>query len=332
MTIDALLNLTDGMLKSTPTIQSIEGATVFPSKVEHGDLFISSDPEEIKSALANGAYAIIYDDEHIIPSDQEIAWIQVGSIEDAAFRLLRYVILAKEIEFFLLNEHENSLLKMIILQKGAIVFIAEDWKKAFEQILNSSQKLFVGTDKDLMKQIKPDVKLLKSDINEGYIISDTLFRTTFKVGGYVYQNKELIPFHFDHLLRVVDFCETHNQPYSIDRIRYTKQFIPVFIDGELKTTQSSKSDKVVIFTDNLTDINKAREYIKYQNSWVKSIVLTPPKTKVENLDRPMWFESEDEVRKILKSAHFNYAFVYTLDKSILNNIKKEYSLFAPSDE
>ena len=326
MTIDALVSLTDGVLQNTPTIRSIEGATVFPSKVDHGDLFFSADQEEIDTALENGAYAIVYSGGEIVKRDPETAWIKVDSIEEAAFKLLRYVVLQKEAEFFLLSELESSFLKMILLQKSSIAFISKEWRKAFEQILNSPQRLFVGTNEELMRHIKPDVTRLQSDV-EGYPITDTLFKTTFKVGGYVYQDKELAPFHLDALLRVVAFCNLHELAYSIDRLRYTRHFIPVFIDGDLNTTRASKSDKVVIFTDNLEDIDRAREYLKYNGSWVKSIVLTPPKTKVENLTRPFWFESEEEVREILKSIHYNYAFIYTLDKSILKQIKEEYSLF-----
>ncbi len=326
MTIEALLNLTDGILKNTPSIQAIEGATVFPSKVEHGDLFISSNRDEIDTALENGAYCIIYDDATIAISDSDTAWIKVHSIEEAGFKLLRYVILEKEASFFYLNEHENSFLKMILLQKSNIIFIANEWRKAFEQILNSSQKLFVGTNKELMYRIKPDVKILNRDV-EGYIVDDTLFKSTFKVNNYVYQDKELAPFHLNYLLSVIDFCKDNDLPYSIDRVKYTKHFVPVFIDGALNTTHSSKSDKVVIFADNLQDINRAREYIKFNGTWVKSIVLTPPKTKVDNIARPHWFETEEEVREILKSVHFNYAFIYSLDKSVLNQIKEEYSLF-----
>ncbi len=61
--------------------------------------------------------------------------------------------------------------------------------------------------------------------------------------------------------------------------------------------------------------------------WVKGIVLTPPKTKVPGIDRPHWFESEEEVRELLKNTLFNYAFIYNADKRILNTIKEEYSLF-----
>ncbi|MBD3789082.1 MAG: hypothetical protein IE885_01730 [Campylobacterales bacterium] len=326
MKIEDIVNLTEGTLTNKPKVQAIEAATVFYSKVEHGDLFFSSNQEEIDTAIQNGAYAIVYDNDEIVKHDDEIAWIKVSDIELAAFKLIRYVIIKKEAKFFLLSPHEMSFLKMILLQKSNISFMADDWRKAFEQILNSNDSLFVGTNKKLMELITPDLQKLKTDV-DGYAISDTLFRTTFKVGGFAYQEKELTPIHLDYLLRVVDFCETFSLPYSIDRVKYTKHFIPVFIDGALKSTQPSKSDKVAIFTDNLSDIIKAREYIKFGNTWVKSIVLTPPKVKVEGVERPHWFETEEDLRHILKTTHFNYAFIYNADKSILNTIQEECSLF-----
>jgi ferrochelatase len=326
MKIEDILNLTEGILSNTPRVQAIEAATVFHSKVDHGDLFFSSNQEEIDRAIENGAYAIVYDDENILRRDNEIAWIKVSDIQLAAFKLIRYVIIKKEAQFFLFSEHELTFLKMILLHKNNISFISNDWRKAFEQILNSDGSLFVGTDKELMKLIKPDVSKLEREV-EGYPVSDTLFRTTFKVGGFVYQEKELIPFHLEYLLRVIDFCDKEDLPYSVDRIKYTKHFMPVFIDLKLKSTRPSNSDRVAIFTDNLPDIAKAREYVMRSNMWVKSIVLTPPKTKVPGIDHPHWFNNEEEVRELLKSIHFNYAFIYNADKSILNTIKEEYSLF-----
>ncbi len=326
MKIEDILNLTEGTLSNTPKVQAIEAATVFPSKVDHGDLFFSSNQEEIDKALENGAYTIVYDNENIVRDDDEIAWIKVSDIQLAAFKLIRYVIIKKEASFYLLSNHEMTFLKMILTHKTNIAFIANDWRKAFEQILNSDDALFVGSNKELMQLIKPDVPKLNPDV-DGYAVSDTLFRTTFKVGNFVYQEKELIPFHLEYLLRAVDFCEKEQLPYNLDRIKYTKHFMPVFIDLKLKSTRPSNSDRVAIFTDNLLDITKAREYVMRSNMWVKSIVLTPPKTKVPGIDHPHWFESEEEVREILKSIHFNYAFIYNADKSILNTLKEEYSLF-----
>ncbi len=326
MKIEDILNLTEGTLSNTPKVQAIEAATVYYSKVEHGDLFFSSNQDEIDQAIANGAYAIVYDDDSIIRKDDEIAWIKVSDIQLAAYKLIRYVVIKKEAKFYLLSEHELTFLKMIIQYKGNVSFIPNDWRKAFEQILNSEGTLFVGTDKELMHLIKPDIEKINKDV-DGYLVSDTLFKSTFKVDGFVYQEKDLIPFHLEYLFRAVAFCNLHDLPYTMDRIKYTKHFLPVFIDSKLRSTQASKSDKVVIFTDNLSDITKAREYVMRSNMWVKSVVMTPPKTKVPGIDHPHWFSSEDEVRDLLKTIHFNYAFIYNADKSILNTIQEEYSLF-----
>ena len=177
---------------------------------------------------------------------------------------------------------------MIVTKKSNLEILPNDWRKMFEKILNSDAKMFIGTNRELMKMIKPDVSILK---------------------------------------RVVEFCDKYDFPYNLDRVKYTKHFVPVFIDGFLNIRVPSKSDKVAIFTDNLDDIYKAREYVRYNGAWVKTIVLTPPKTKVDGVDRPNWYNDIDEARDILKNTYFNYAFVYELDKSMLPKIKEEYSLF-----
>ena len=326
MKIEDLLNLTAGTILTEPTITAINSVTVYPSKVEQGDLFISNDKEEIESAIANGAYAIIFSDKDIKITDNEVAWIQVKEIEKAAFKLIRYVLISREASFYLFSEHELSFMKMIVTKKSNLDILPNDWRKMFEKILNSESKMFIGTDAELMKMIKPDVAILNKEAS-CEIITDTLFKVTFKINNYIYQEKDITPFHVDILQRVVEYCDLHHFPYNLDRVKYTKHFVPVFIDGFLNVMNPSKSDKVAIFTDNLQDIYKAREYVRYNGAWVKTIVLTPPKTKVDGVDRPNWYEDVDEARDILKNSYFNYAFVYALDKTMLPKIKEEYTLF-----
>jgi ferrochelatase len=326
MTIVDLLNLTAGTLITEPNITAINSVTVYPSKVEQGDLFISNDKEEIATALENGANGVIYSDADIKTTDDEVAWIQVKDIQKAAFKLIRYVLISREASFYLFTEHELSFMKMIVTQKSNVDILPHDWRKMFEKILNSDAKMFIGTDEVLMKLIKPDVATLNKEAS-CEIITDTLFKVTFKINNYIYQEKDITPFHVDILQRVVDYCDLHHFPYDLDRVRYTKHFVPVFIDGFLNTTNPSKSDRVAIFTDNLQDVNKAREYVRYNGAWVKTIVLTPPKTKVDGVDRPNWYLDVDEARDILKNAYYNYAFVYALDRAILPKIKEDYSLF-----
>ena len=326
MKIKDLLNLTKGRMVSNPTITAINSATIYPSKVDIGDLFISNSKEEIEKALKRGAYAIIYSNKSIEVTDGEVAWIEVDDIQNASFRLIRYVLISRDASFYLLNEHELSFMKMVVTQKNSLTILPDDWKKMFEKILNSDSKIFIGKNGKILKMIKPDILTLNKEAS-CEIITDTLFRTTFKINGYIYQSKEITPFHVDYLQRVVEFCDEHHIPYNLDRVKYTKHFVPVFIDGFLNISRPSKSDKVAIFTDNLKDIYKAREYVRYNGAWVKTIVLTPPKTKVDGVDRPNWYESIDDAREILKNSYYNYAFVYALDKTILPTIKRDYSLF-----
>jgi ferrochelatase len=321
VTIEDVVNLTEGVLRTDPAVRAVDGATAFPSKVDPGDLFFAVRHEDIPTALANGAYAIVYAGDVTI-SDDEIAWIRVDDLSEAAFRLLRYVLLKKEAEFVRLRPHEMSFLRQILTHRGNITFLSDTWYKAFEQILNGEGHLFVSTDADLLERIKPDASVLEEEA-EGYPVSDTLFRSTFRIGKYVYQDREMAPFHLPHLLRTVAFCEAHALPYAIDRIRYTRHFLPVFVNGRLETVTKGNSDRVLIFTDNLEDIVRAREYIRYQATWVKSIVLTPPKTKVENVERPYWFASPEAAMQIIRETHFNYAFIYALDKSVLKHFRPD---------
>jgi len=326
MKISDILHITGGTLENEPPIRAIQSATVFPSKVETGDLFFAAKSGDIAVAVERGAYAVVFEGERPAGLDEEIAWIRVDSVRDAAFRLLRYVLLRKEADFVLLRPHEESFLRQILTHKGNIAFLPREWTKAFEMILNSDQHLFVGSDRELMETIRPEVERLDEKA-DGYMVSDTLFRSTFKVRGYIYQHKEMAPFHLEHLLRVVAFCERRDLPCSPDRVRYTRHFQPLFVDSRLQSAPRGSTDRVLIFVDNLEDIVKAREYVRYQSSWVKSIVLTPPGTKVENVDRPHWFSTPEEAREILKSTHFNYAFIYSLDRQMLRQMREEATLF-----
>jgi len=158
MKIEDLLNLTAGEMITEPTIRAINSATVYPSKVDQGDLFISNDEQDIATALENGANAIIFSQSSVKITDPEVAWIQVDEIEKAAFKLIRYVLISRDASFYLFTEHELSFMKMIVTKKSNLEVLPNDWRKVFEKILNAEVKMFIGTDEVLMKTIKPDVR------------------------------------------------------------------------------------------------------------------------------------------------------------------------------
>jgi ferrochelatase len=321
MTIETLLEITQGSLTNSVNSQEIYSVSVQLNRVDEGDLFISDIQEDILTAIDKKAGAIIYSGDIEIQNNA-IVLIKVESIKDAALKLLKYINQDRDISFSYLSSHESTFFKMIVKEKRSIEFIPDDWKKAFEKVLNSSKKIFIGEDKDLIQAIAPKVIVLKNE-ESGYVIEDTLFRTTFRMGKYVYQGVPIPPFHVDHILKVVAFCEKFDFPYSMDKIQRSKHFIPIFTKAEPTVHNMGRDDKIVIICDNKQDITEAKFYVKTQGRIIaKTLALTPPKTKIDDFENPIYYRNINDIIDVIEQSNFNYLFIYTKDSSIIEEVKK----------
>ncbi|NPA28422.1 MAG: hypothetical protein GXN91_05220, partial [Epsilonproteobacteria bacterium] len=63
MTIENLTNIIDAKVVNSPKVKRIESATMYPSKVERGDLFFATNKESIDKVIENGAYAIVSEED-----------------------------------------------------------------------------------------------------------------------------------------------------------------------------------------------------------------------------------------------------------------------------
>ncbi len=325
MTIENIENIIDAKLINNPKIKKINSATIFPSKVDLGDLFFATNEKDIEKAVENGAYAVVFEGKATI-KDNEIAYLKVNSLRDALNKFLRYIISQKEVLIYYFNEIEASLLKQMTTRKNKIfTLLPDNLQKSFELILNSNYEIFITTDKEFASKIDPNFKELGKEAN-GYIISDSLLKTTFKIDKYIYQDKDIPPFFINDLKRVVYFLDNLKFEYNINNISYNKLFKPYFVDRLLNISKGS--DNVLIFTISKEVIEKSLEYLKYEGKWTKSIVLTPPKVKIDNIDRPFWYKNIQEVKDVLKKEHYNYAFCYKLNPNdILNKNELTKALF-----
>jgi len=189
-------------------VSKVSAATSFASKVELGELFFAVEKKDIKKAIENGAYAIVYEGELESFEDDEIAYLQVASIEEAAAKFLRYIMSKKEASIYYFNEIEASLLKQITLRKNKIFTILPDnWQKAFESILNSEYEIFISSNKEFVQTLTPNFQELEEKVS-GYIISDSLLKTTFKLEKYIYQDMDMPPFYLEDLKRVCNLFES----------------------------------------------------------------------------------------------------------------------------
>jgi ferrochelatase len=313
MTIENLINIIDAKLINSPQVKKIESATMFPSKVEMGDLFFATDLDSVDRAIENGAYAIVFEGDIEI-KDSEIAYLKVDSIKEASSRLLRYVLTKKEAKIYHFKRVELNLLKQISTKKSHLyAVLPQNFQKSFELILNSHYDIFITDNLEYAKKLTSNYLTLKEEIN-GYLISDSLLKSSFKLDNFIYQNIQLPPIFFKNLKRVSHFLKSFNQEFDIRKIRYSSFFKPYFIDNKLNILNSSQ--KVIIFVEELETIELAIKYLKENSRWTKSIAITPPKVELKSI-RPFWVDSVDSAKEVLKRESFNYAFCYQIEQERL---------------
>lgn len=322
MTIEKLLGITGGVCTNESTKEEVNSATVYLKRVSEDDLFISSDPVEIEQAIAQGASAVLYEAKEPLQIQTDCALIKVDSLEDSALKIISYMVNDDEdLYFYLLRPQAVTFFKMIQLKRKDVEYIPDNWENAFELILNSQKAIFVSSNKELMQKIKPKIKRFDKSAT-GYNVEDTLFRSTFRVDKFVYQHKKMAPFHLEHLLRAVALCNEHKLEYSIDRVGYTKHFMPIFIEEETFIQKGEISDHVVIIVDNLEDIDEGRQYAKTAKvTMSKSIVFAPPKVKIESYTKPTTFKDPVSLVTAVKTTSFNYGFVYSDKKEDLEALR-----------
>ncbi|RUM68077.1 MAG: hypothetical protein DSZ05_01710 [Sulfurospirillum sp.] len=327
MTIEAIAACINATVTHTGVSHEVFRATVYARECEGEDLCFVRDLSEAKEAVQKGAGAVVYADETCESVLRNVTALKVADLKEAAFSLAGYVVSDEDASFELLSEKQMTFLKMILQQKSNIAILPDDWRKAFTLIMESGKRLFAGTDESMLKALRKNKKVYDKRAPGHIVSADSLFRTTFKINKYIYQYKQMTFLHIDHLRSAVAFCEAYELPYSIDKVTYTKHFRPLFLEGEPSVQEVMKNDKVVILSDNLEDILQAREYAADIGHWMaKTIVMVPPKTKVEGVKYPTFYRSDEDILEGIETLGYNYLFVYTEDEGLQHKIRSRFGI------
>ena len=131
MRIENVVALTRGDLKTSPSITYFEDIKLNYLQIRRGDLFIALNPAEIKKAVYNGAYGVIYDSDEIEPTDPEVAFIKVRDASIAAFSLARYGMLKKSFRFISVDPITLEMIKKISKSKSIEFVDKQDIKSLF---------------------------------------------------------------------------------------------------------------------------------------------------------------------------------------------------------
>ncbi len=327
MKIGQIEELTGGKLLNRPLVSSINRSTAYLSKLTHGDLFLSNNNDEIQKAIERGAHCIVFDSQYVEICDKEIAWIRCEDISVCAMRLLRFALSESDVEFFYMKSQTLHILKSIVAHRNSFVILQDDWRRAFEQLKHINRATIITTDAQTAQTLCPDFQTIDRQ-QRGYVVHDTLFRSTIRVDKFVYQDLQMPPFYLAYLLEAISFCKNKEIAYEISKISYTKMFLPIFLDANLFAVAFGKSNKVAIFVQNIEDICASIEYLRFNSKATKSIVIAHHGVDAKEFDaKVIFYNLQDEILGLLKDLEFNYAFILGASSSIFEKRAKQLRLF-----
>lgn len=319
MRLENLLALTGATLANEPCVNSFENIVFDASKLKRGDLYIAFDNLEIKLAVENGAYGIIYDKKTPL-IDEEIAWIKVESVREALDKLLRFRLIESDIIAYECDEIVLKLARQIVTDSNFLV-LSTDAKKIFKQLWQIENRSTILFCPDIHnKNIFTNVKTINSTSREHInIIEQTLFETSFIYNNKYYERQLISPFFIPYLEELFHLYSTLNINYRLRKFTTLDNFEAVFTNKNLEVKDFGASDKVLIFEKNSSLIHKEIEFLQRNASWANIIYIIPSQIDTQDNTNIFKYEKNEEILDILKENKFHFALVVGVDKSILNN-------------
>jgi len=277
MLLENLLAVTGGRLLNNPSISRFDSIELDASKVTHKALFIARLQNGIDKALSRGAYGIITDDEDIIITDKEIAWIYVKNIKATLVKLLRLWLLDAPRDIFYIPTQVLEFLKTIQSNPSIVLLNGDDEHKS-KQILCSLQNQTIFCDDKIfldhigVKIVKPKTK--KVDYK---IIDPRVFETSLIIDEIYYNRLPLIPTMTPFLIEAIGVLKYFQYNYSIKTIEFTPSLEPTFVNSYCQKVDFGESDRVLVFASS----NLKYKHLKvFENvKWIESKLIIPIKIK-----------------------------------------------------
>lgn len=313
MKITSILDIIDGKLLNHPSISFIYSIKTNPKKVREGDLFIVKNNADIPLALQNGAFAfIIEEDINII--DNEVAWINVLSVENSIKRLIRFLLSNKKLTAFYCNDISYELFK--ILKKPTvqtnIKIVPKDLSSFFKTIdgINDNDTLICSCPKVLDTIYPVNFNFNTKNYEVKNLIEHSIFETSFSYNERYFSKIKISSLYLSEFLGVYSFLDFN---VNLNKLKHFINLKPIFVDKLINHTEHGKTDKFLIAQKNNKLVPKEIKYLKSKYKYGKILYLT---TKENNHYEGIKYKSIDSfnnLKDFLKKLHFNA--VYLLDTS-----------------
>lgn len=332
MKISSIVDIVDGELLNSPSISFINNISSDANKVKTSDMFIAKNIEDLKIALQNGAYAVIFDKDFEV-IDNEIAFIKVKNLELALLKIVRYKLSTLKIKSYFCTDETFDMLKLYQNNHTKPIFlISKNIEKAFKFIDDIKDgDILISKNKKLLESIYPDSKEFEKKLDENSIknlIKHSLFELSFSYKDIYFSKLRLSKIYLNSFLNIYDFFKGN---IDISKLKLYSNFKAIFIDKDFQPIESGKSDSFIICQTNKNLIPIEITYLKNEFRYAKTIFVSKYKISFLDEKEQIIINNIEDLKNILKNLKFNcvYLIGFTNQESFefLQNSQKLQALF-----
>lgn len=332
MKISSLIDIVDGELLNSPSISFINNISSDANKVKTSDMFIAKNIEDLKIALQNGAYAVIFEKDFEV-IDNEIAFIKVKNLELALLKIVRYKLSTLKIKSYFCTDETFDMLKLYQNNHTKPIFlISKNIEKAFKFIDDIKDgDILISKNKKLLESIYPDSKEFEKKLDENSIknlIKHSLFELSFSYKDIYFSKLRLSKIYLNSFLNIYDFFKGN---IDISKLKLYSNFKAIFIDKDFQPIESGKSDSFIICQTNKNLIPIEIAYLKNEFKYAKTIFVSKYKISFLDEKEQIIINNIEDLKNILKNLKFNcvYLIGFTNQESFefLQNSQKLQALF-----
>lgn len=332
MKISSIVDIVDGELLNSPSISFINNISSDANKVKTSDMFIAKNIEDLKIALQNGAYAVIFEKDFEV-IDNEIAFIKVKNLELALLKIVRYKLSTLKIKSYFCTDETFDMLKLYQNNHTKPIFlISKNIEKAFKFIDDIKDgDILISKNKKLLESIYPDIKEFEKKLDENSIknlIKHSLFELSFSYKDIYFSKLRLSKIYLNSFLNIYDFFKGN---IDISKLKLYSNFKAIFIDKDFQPIESGKSDSFIICQTNKNLIPIEITYLKNEFRYAKTIFVSKYKISFLDEKEQIIIKNIEDLKNILKNLKFNcvYLIGFTNQESFefLQNSQKLQALF-----
>lgn len=217
MKLATVVDICGGQLLNAPGINYVTNIRTNPARVKREDLFIATNNDEIKDAVARGAFCVIFSGECEI-LDQDVAFVKVGSVAFAILAFFRYLFASKNFPAFLVSKYEYEIAKSIAKSKDLAFVDTGNLTLILEDLELMPAKMFVFYEDLLGQNIFFNAQKIPPASFAPTKVS--LFQTAFLLQE-TYHSAEIFRLFSQDLLNVVSFFAAQGVEFNVKNIRLT---------------------------------------------------------------------------------------------------------------